>query len=654
MTRKAAWAGFSFWAALLLAAAFRSEHNLVFLLTAFGLAVISFAALEKYRSHVIVCFAFFAGGILLNSGYTHFVYDRLIALDGQIITITGHIKDFSQVSSEYDRVVVSGKVNGISTEMSFVLPYDHYRYFDEITVTDKVSIIEDGVKFDSGSYNYSKSVFLQGGYGTGSYELTGRSVNPVFRGIREYRDRMFGLIVNSCPGREGAFLGAMLCGDKSEMTPALKTELYRSGLGHIFAVSGIHLVIAVTFFGAVIGKLVRSRRIAYVLVLAEIWGFAVFAGLSVSVVRAAFMLTVTRSGFLFGRKGDGLNSLGLCAILLTVSKPYTAISPSFVLSFLAVIAIEVVSLAWHDNENKNNAEYSLRLSSAVLFTTAPASASFFGGVSLMSILTNLMLVPICTFALQICFVVLFTGGAYAIARPLLRIASQLVRFVLFCADNIARIDFSYVFTSSRAVFVIVVISSAAMIAGCALMKDAKRFMLTTVTVLAVWCAAANVSRALDDDIRITVLPSGRKTAYIISQKGSAVIIDAGCRGSLDGAVQNQMDKQGICEVRCAFISEQGVITASGYKEDFFLQPRLIFVGDEALAENNDSLVVLEEGSIADLGNIKVSPTGNGYDVTVGENTVTLGKGKIIIGEDTVDISKERSVLELEGTTLRRV
>ena len=242
----------------MLGAVFRSEKNGLFLLMALGFAVIVYSALKGYRRHAVVCFIAFAVGIALNSGYTHFVYDRLIAMDGKEVTMQGYIKDISQIDGNYDRVIVCGKADGIRTEISYVLPFGDMHYYDEISVTDTVSVIEDGVRFDSGSYNYSKSVFLQGGYATGHYELSGHSVNPVFRGIREYRDRLFERIMSVCPKREGAFLGAMLCGVKSEMSPAMKTELYRSGLGHIFAVSGIHLVIAAAFSASLSGR--SSRR----------------------------------------------------------------------------------------------------------------------------------------------------------------------------------------------------------------------------------------------------------------------------------------------------------------------------------------------------------------------------------------------------------
>ncbi|SEK23600.1 ComEC/Rec2 family competence protein [Ruminococcus albus] len=650
MTRKAAWAGISFWAALLFGAVFRSEKNGLFLLTALGLAVIVFSALKGYRRHAVVCFIAFAAGIAVNSSYTHFVYDRLVAMDGKEVTIQGYIKDISQIDGNFDRVTVCGEVDDIRTEISYVLPYGDMHYYDEISVSDTVSAIEDGVKFDSGSYNYSKSVFLQGGYATGSYELSGRCVNPIFRGIREYRDKLFEKIIAVCPKREGAFLGAMLCGDKSEMTPAMKTELYRSGLGHIFAVSGIHLVIAAAFFGYVVGKIVKAKRVVYLLTLAEIWGFAVFAGLSVSVVRAAVMMTVTRSGYYFGRKSDGLNSLGLCAVILTAAKPYTAISPSFLLSFLAVAAIEFVTLSKHEKDGK--VESTLRLSAAVLFMTAPASAVLFGGVSAASVVTNLLLVPLCTVSLQICFIVLFTGGG-AIATPLLMAAALPVKFVLYCSDILARYDFSYVFASSGVLLFIVIGTSILMTYGCVRISDSRKVALCTAAVLAVWCACGNVARVINDDIKVTILPNGKKSAYIVSTGGRAVIFDVGCKGKMDSALQHRMDKLGIREMPYAFILDDGAVTAAGYEDDLFLQPDIVFVCDDLISADGRK-VYLKSGDTADIGDIQVKSAKDGFTVSYDDCDIFLGKGKMLINGDAIDISDEKRALEFDGNELSRL
>lgn len=657
MTRKAAWAGISFWAALMLAAAFRSELNSIFPAAALGLAVIAFAALKEYRAHTAVCLAFFTAGIMLNTGYTHLVYDKLVSLDGQTVTMNGYISDISIADNDYDRVTVVGRIDGIPAQVSYILPEGDHRYYDRITVTDELSLIEDGVKFESASYNYSHSVFMRGSYGNGKYELTGGSAHPLLCSIREYRDRMFTVVTQVCPDRAGAFLGAMLCGDKSEMTPAMKSELYRSGLGHVFAVSGMHLMYTVILFSFIIQKIVPSKKAVFMLTLTEIWGFALFSGMSVSVVRAAVMLTLTRSGFLFGRKSDGLNSLGICAIILNLTKPYTAISPSFVLSFLSVAALELVSLRMRENE-ENKAENTFRLSSAVMFSTAPASALFFGGVSVMSVLTNLLLVPFCAVSLQLSLLVLFTGGSYEFARPIVMLASLPVRAVLWAADRLSEMRIGYIFTTNKAVLVIVMLSALLMLVLCVKVKDVKKLLAAVITVVMCWYSAAGIAYIADDSLHITILPTYRGTVYLLSKRDSAVIIDAGCRGRLNSALQHRFDKLGVREISGAFISDNGTPSAASYRNELFLQPELIFINDEIYTELDDELreklYTVGEGDVIELDGIKYRITDEGYELTDGDVTLVLCKGRIIIGGRTVDISREKNVLEYDNSELRRL
>ena len=62
---------------------------------------------------------------------------------------------------------------------------------------------------------------------------------------------------------------------------------------------------------------------------------------------------------------------------------------------------------------------------------------------------------------------------------------------------------------------------------------------------------------------------------------------------------------------------------------------------------------MKEGTAAELGDMKVFPKKRGYEVVIGENTYFFGKGLIAVNDDEVDISKESTVLVLQGTTLRR-
>ncbi len=664
MTRKLAWAGFSFWAALALSAIFKSGYNRVLLLAALGLGIIAFAALDKYRAQTVTCVLFFTAGILVNTAYTNNVYDKLTVLDGEVVTINGYVKDMSVTKAErLDRVVVCGKVNGKRTEISFFLPADDYHYFDEISVTGRVNRITDSVKFQGESYYYSKSVFLQGSLAE-SCERSGRCLHPVLRDVREYRDKLFMLINEIAPENEGAFLSAMLCGDKSEMTESMKESIYRCGLGHIFAVSGTHLVIAAAVFSAVISRLVRIRKLEFLLSLIEIWGFAVFAGMSVTVVRAAVMMTLSSGGFLFGRKSDCANSLGLCALLLTVSQPYCAISPSFVLSFTAVFAIGVITPRINENaESSESFAMTDKLlgtyvvpTASLLFFTAPVSAAFFGGVSVAAVISNILLVPLCVISLQLCFTVVLTGGIYVIARPLITWAALSVKPVLWSAKQLSRIKGLYVSVSSyKAVFTVLLLTAFIPVIYGILTHKRRAFTLVCLGAVCVWTAASNIARLLDDTYRVTILTDGESSAYILSSGSKAAIFDVGSAGSLDRAIQSELNQKGFDELEFAFISERGVTTASGYEEELFLQPGRIFITDEPKThvgrKLSDKLIVLPRGSVTDLGDHTVTCSDDGFLVKYNDDEMFFGESSIVINGAEYDLSDQNTLLETDFETL---
>lgn len=183
-------------------------------------------------------------------------------------------------------------------------------------------------------------MFLQGSAAE-SIEVTGGE-NTILRSIMHYRDKMFMLINDIIGGDEGGFAAAMLCGDKTELSKQTKLTVYRSGIGHIFSVSGTHVVIISAMIGWFMQKLSKDKRVIFAVQTVAVWAFAVFAGFSVSVVRAAVMLTLVTAAPLFYRRPDPANTLCLCAVVILTLSPYAAVDSSFLLSFTAAFVISVV------------------------------------------------------------------------------------------------------------------------------------------------------------------------------------------------------------------------------------------------------------------------------------------------------------------------
>lgn len=663
MTRKCAWAGASLWCALALSAAFGSSNDLVFFIAAFGIALLSFFTFEKHRHYTIVCFVFFSMGIASNALYTHFVYDRLTALDGQEIAAKGYITEISQINGSYDRVTVRTRIGGVKTELSYVIEAGDYRYYDEIAVSGKVSRIKDTLKFEGESYYYTQGVFLHGPYNA-EYTLTGRNVNIFMRAIKEYRDKMFVLINQLAPNRNGAFLSAMLCGDKSEMSPSMKAAMYRSGLGHIFAVSGVHLVIVTGLFGFIAKRLIQIRKLETALLLVQIWGFALFAGLSVSVVRAAIMLTLSQTSYLFGRKSDTPNSLGLCIILLCLFKPYSALSPSLVLSFLAVLGLySAQNMLRRLEREKESSAYlqgvrGLSVSSlGVLFCTAPASAVIFGGISPVTLISNILLVPLCVFSLELCFVVMLTGGVFFISGPLILLAEQPIKLVLWAAYGLASLPFGFLAVNGSLMILIVSLGSAAAVL-CILVKGWNRYFLPLgLSVIVLWSGCSDLFTLMDTAFTVSIFADSKGTEYVIGRRGRAVVFDIGCNGSMNSTLQRFTNLRGFAGIDVFFIFDKSE-SAAWLADDIFLQPEYIFVREEPLyfhnSEVTDKTLVFDKAS-AEINGLTVTVTDEGYEVRAEDDVFLLCKGKFVSNGEVYTLEKGYAYeTDTDSENLRRM
>jgi competence protein ComEC len=186
---------------------------------------------------------------------------------------------------------------------------------------------------------------------------TARATGPAVRvappspatALERARARFAAACQRFLPGREAALLRAVGAGDRAGLDDDARRSFARSGLAHILAVSGMHLVVVVFGLWRLLrGLLVRwgwlaaradPGAIAAALCLPWSFAYALATGANPPVLRAAVAAAVVLAGVLLRREPDGLNSLALTALLLLALEPATALDPSFQLSFAAVAGL---------------------------------------------------------------------------------------------------------------------------------------------------------------------------------------------------------------------------------------------------------------------------------------------------------------------------
>ena len=167
------------------------------------------------------------------------------------------------------------------------------------------------------------------------------SGNPILRLAQKSRAWMQNTL---CRGLENApqvqnFLSGIVLGLRHQTPEDIEEPFQQTGTLHLFAVAGLHVgIVAVLLWTlAMVARL--SRKWAAALIIPLLLFYAAVTGLHVSSVRAAVMSSILLGGLFFERKVFVLNSLAAAAFFLLCWNTNELFSTGFQLSFAVVGAI---------------------------------------------------------------------------------------------------------------------------------------------------------------------------------------------------------------------------------------------------------------------------------------------------------------------------
>ena len=263
------------------------------------------------------------------------------------------------------------------------------------------------------------------------------------------RDRLLHRLSDG--GLEGdayAVVAAMALGDKSALTKDLRETYSVTGASHVLALSGLHLgIIYMLLSLLVLGR--RRRMFSQLFLIISIWGFVFLVGMSMSVVRAAIMISVYALLSLGHRDKMSVNTLAFTAIVMLMVHPLSLFDVGFQLSFMAVFSI----LVWYpffeglipqpflmSHRLVKWLWTMLAVSCAAQLGTAPLVAYYFGRFSSLFLITNLVVIPAATLILYLSLIVLFVPS---IAYLLYNIVTILNSFLDLIQDHRKQFSTTY-------------------------------------------------------------------------------------------------------------------------------------------------------------------------------------------------------------------
>ena len=138
---------------------------------------------------------------------------------------------------------------------------------------------------------------------------------------------------------DASMLNAMLFGDRTHLTRALRIAFERTGTFHLFVVSGLHVALLAAAFFWLLRRLRMPEGPAVLITILIAFGYAELTGFGVPAQRALLMTAVYLIARWLQREITALNALGAAALAVLVLDPRALFAPSFQMTFLVILAI---------------------------------------------------------------------------------------------------------------------------------------------------------------------------------------------------------------------------------------------------------------------------------------------------------------------------
>ncbi|MBK7999835.1 MAG: ComEC/Rec2 family competence protein [Verrucomicrobia bacterium] len=138
-------------------------------------------------------------------------------------------------------------------------------------------------------------------------------------------------------------LWTMTLGWKTALSGEVAEPFMRSGTMHVFAISGLHVALIAGLLVALLKVCRVPRTWCAWIVIPLIWFYAGVTGWQASAVRSTIMMTVVIAGWALKRPSDLLNSLAGAAFIILLWDPQQIFQAGFQLSFLVVFSLALLT-----------------------------------------------------------------------------------------------------------------------------------------------------------------------------------------------------------------------------------------------------------------------------------------------------------------------
>ncbi len=221
-----------------------------------------------------------------------------------------------------------------------------------------------------------------------------------------------------------------------------------TGTTHIIAISGFNITIIVAALDSIRRRLFLPKKASFIIIISGIFLFTILTGASASVIRAAVMGALVLIARQLGRQSQITSALLFTACVMIFLNPMILrFDVGFQLSFLSTLGLVYLSpliLSWFFWLPKISQEpLALTLSAQVL--SLPIILYNFGRLSFISLLANVLILPIIPITMLLGFLSGILGVIYISLGQILGWFSWIfLSYTIFIVSNLAELPYASV------------------------------------------------------------------------------------------------------------------------------------------------------------------------------------------------------------------
>ncbi len=390
------------------------------------LSLIFIAVRTKKSLNLVVyalSFAFLCLGIFAYGNADDLSQRPLYPYQNKTIFITGEAQEDAQKHEKHIRfemkteTVDDGENVSAASEKVIVTCFKEDKELPKISRGDVLTLkayisIPDDAK-NSGGFDYAKYLKSEGIYfqatSNGEINITAKNKHLFSDAVYNLRRKCASFFDENIPETEAEILKAYVLGDKTGISEE-NTEIFsNSGLSHVLAVSGTHVLVFLTCLTYVLSLFTKSKRKQLAISIVAVSLYVIFTGASPSAIRAGFVCVFAISGQLLLRRSDSATTLMLIAAIFCAVNPLIIYSASFMLSFSAAFGIliftqgisDALSFIYRKIEGKIKLRFALKcicditaVGIAANIFVIPVLICLFKEFSVMSVVATVLINPI--------------------------------------------------------------------------------------------------------------------------------------------------------------------------------------------------------------------------------------------------------------------